>query len=301
MYGFVELIDSYLKKRKQFTKLGTKFSSERALNKVSVVQGSCLGPLLFILFINDIFKISIKGEMFLFADDMTLIIRDKSIQNLNEKVNHSLLLLSEYFKENRLILNVEKSFSLIFGTKNECFSPLYLNECIQMTNEIKILGVIIDKKLSFESHLNMVSKKLSKICSIAKRLRHFLPISALKTIYNSLFMPHLTYGCSMWSFTYDKHLNRVFKLQKRMARVVLSADPRSESKPLFKRLEWLTFRDITEVEILKFIFKNTRGLGCNMKFFVSEPQRRTRSANNKSLKTIEGQHRYTQNSIFIME
>ena len=143
-----------------------------------------------------------------------------------------------------------------------------------MTNEIKILGVIIDKKLSFESHLNMVSRKLSKIRSKAKRLRHFLPISALKTIYNSSFVPHLTYGCVLWSFTYDKHLNRVFKLQKRMARVVLWADPRTESKPLFKRLEWLTFRDITEVEILKFIFKNTRGLGCDLKIFVLEPQKK---------------------------
>lgn len=181
--GFVEFIDSYLKNRKQFTKLGNKISSEKELHKLSVVKGS-----LFILFINDIFKILIKGEMFLFADDITLIIKDKSIEKLNDSLN----LLSEYFTENRLLFNVKKSYSLIFGTNTESFSPLYLNERIQMKNDIKISGVIIDKKLSFQPHIIMVSKKLSKICSITKRLRYFLPISSLKMIFNSYFIPHLT-------------------------------------------------------------------------------------------------------------
>ena len=105
--GVSQLIESFLSDRKQLIKIGEEESDIKSLNKLSVIQGSTLGPLFFNIFINDVFKLKISGNIYAFADDMTVIISDKNILNLNKKVNKSLKILGEYFKENHLLLNPE--------------------------------------------------------------------------------------------------------------------------------------------------------------------------------------------------
>ena len=296
--NIVELLSSYMLNRKQCVKIRTKLSDELSFENYSVIQGSNLGPILFIFFINDIFELQIPGEMFLFADNITLVFKDKNIHKLNDKVNESMIIISEYLERNQMVLNVKKSAFLLFGTNNLEFSVKYRNEIIEQKTSIKILGIIFDNKLSFKNHINETSIKLSKICGIFGRIRHFMPIFALKILYTSLVVPHLIYGCPVWCFSADTHLNRLIKLQKRLSRTICFENQTTESETLFRRLNWISFQNLRIFEIMKYIFKNINGLGCSTRFFEYENQGRTRSSSNRSLKLFSAKYSYTQKTIF---
>src|SRR5882724_12753798 len=118
---------------------------------------------------------------------------------------------------------------MIIGTKNTNFDIIYNNTNLNRKDEIKVLGLIIDKNLSFEKHLNIMSNKVSKIVSLFSRIRHYIPLFSLKLLYNALILPHFSYASCVWGHTYDKHKDRLTKLQKKLSRIVLFTDYRTDS------------------------------------------------------------------------
>jgi hypothetical protein len=146
----------------------------------------------------------------LFADDITLIVEAESYEELQRIKNSDLQLIKNWLNSNKLILNENKSHFMLMGRPR---SDVSINieidgKRLERVYESKILGVIIDHDLRFESHINKLCKTTSIRISFLTRLKHFVPKHSLKTIFNALIQPHLDYGNIVWVHTYDIHTNR---------------------------------------------------------------------------------------------
>ena len=188
---------SYLSNRKQFVTIGSA-SSEPQLMTCGVPQGSVLGPLLFLLYINDFNKASSVLDLHLFADDSNLFFSHKNLQTLESIVNNELSNIHEWLCANRLSLNTDKINYVLFHTVQkhitDCFSLKLNNKQISKKKCIKYLGVLIDSHLNWKEHILNLSKKLSKSIGIICKLRHFVNIQTLIQLYYAIVFPFLTYG-----------------------------------------------------------------------------------------------------------
>ena len=214
---------SYLTNRKQFVLYKDKKSKESVIT-TGVPQGSILGPLLFIVYINDIAKITNKFKFTIYADDTTLIepictfahsTQNKNMHDLSMEINNELEKIVQWLALNKLSLNAKKTKFMIFHYKQkkikDIIPKLIINKVvIERVNDFNFLGITIDEHMTFKSHVNKISAKIACTIGTMKRLKHFLPTSILKTLYNSLILPHLTYGIILWG----KRLKRINKLQK---------------------------------------------------------------------------------------
>ena len=185
----------------QVTQIGD-YSSEKVINPCGVPQGSVLRPLLFLVYINDIQNSSDLLDLFLFADDTTLLYSQKSLQTLEKVVNSELKKVCEWLTVNKLSLNIQKSNYVIFRPPQkkidrEIAINVYDNNTgqylsLDRKNYVKFLGVLIDSNLKWSHHINYVALKISRIVGIIARLRHFVPTQTLLMIYRSLILPYLT-------------------------------------------------------------------------------------------------------------
>ena len=245
-YGFRGIINSwfssYLKKRTQTTEVD-HFISDKAVVGCGVPQGSVLGPLLFLLYVNDIHRCSNKLRFYLFADDTNILYADKTLKNLETTVNNELQNLSNWLTANKLTLNIKKSNFVIFRPyqKRLAYQPkLYMfdNEkskyvCLESKVYIKYLGVLVDQHLSWKYHIDSVVTKISKNVGLIAKLRHSVPRPILLNIYKSLVHPYLTYGLAAWGQACKTYLNKILILQKRVLRLLYFTDWHEHAIPLF--------------------------------------------------------------------
>lgn len=295
--NIIPLFQSFLLNRKQRVLYKNQISDYINLGDRSIIQGSVSGPILFQIFINDIFKLLYKCKVIAFADDLTIIFSDKSIDKLNDNINNCLLKLYNYFN-NQIILNTSKTSYILIGTNDKSLNIFYNNYQVLLKNELKILGVIFDSKLSFKYHINNINNKLIKYQNIFKIIRHYVPLFALNTLYNAMILPTIRYGSVLWCFTYDKHIKHLNNSQKNLAKIVTFSDPLDNSQQSLNLLKWLQFKDLWTKEIITYIYKNINGYGSTQQFFSYQTNRNTRSKTNKSLKLSTPKYNYTKNTIF---
>ena len=187
---------SYLNDRMQFTTVN-KCQSSKKLLKYGVRQGSVLGPLLFILFINDLHKAIEFSSVHHFADDTNLIITDKSMKKINKHINRDFKLVVEWIRANRLSLNTSKTELVIFKSKNKIITK-HLNfhisgQKIKPSSQVKYLGIILQDDLHWNSHLTKLRKKLSQSVGLISKVSYYVPKYLLRTIYYSIFNSNLIY------------------------------------------------------------------------------------------------------------
>ena len=248
--------ESYLRDRVQYVKVGNSNSSYQNV-KSGVPQGSVLGPILFLIFFNDL-PCSTLLKVLLFADDTTLIASGKNLLELVNFVNHELKKISAWFRANQMVLHPDKTKFTIFHSKpsnipwddikifideNENFTqdpglkrPLSFVNHMSDVPAIKFLGLYFDPALNFKYHISQIHKKLSKALFILRRAKNVLTPRALKALYYSTFHCHLTYGNQIYSSADPGSLKGLKILQKKAIRCISNATYNAHTAPLFKKL-----------------------------------------------------------------
>ena len=249
--------ESYLSNRSQFVTYNGEKSSRKNII-CGVPQGSILGPLLFLIYINDLSNVCESMMPLLFADDTNLFKSGRDSIQIQLEIESDLLRISEWLKINELSLNIKKTQFMVFTNKKRSDPNIEINidgHSIEKTFKIKFLGVIIDSHLTWKNHVNYISSKIAKGIGIIIKARKLLDRETLITLYYSFVYPYLQYCNHVWGNTYPTYLHKLHVLQKRIVRVIAGVKPREHSAPLFKHLKILTIFQINVYVIGKFMYK----------------------------------------------
>jgi len=256
---------SYLTDRQQFVSIGSQ-DSDYTITEHGVPQGSVLGPLLFLIYINDLHQCIKYSNSFHFADDTNLLyIPPDKLRNKNiiRRLNIDLKSLNNWLMANKISLNSSKTELIIFRNKN---SPTPKLKQIKLNGvnlkpkcEIKYLGITIDEHLSFKTHINIMNSKLKRANNLLALSRHYLPNNILKQIYYSQFHSHLAYGCQVWGQK-PSAISQTFILQKKAVRLMSFSDKDAPSGPIFKDLNILKLNDLITTNNIMFVHKTLNKL-----------------------------------------
>ena len=299
----LNLLKDYLTNRKQFVEFGEN-NSKLNIIRTGVPQGSILGPLLFIIYLNDLVCSTKKFYPIIYADDTAL---STTLNTFNsdeipseEAINHELENINNWFKLNKLSLNPNKTKAMLFHSPQKHVNPINININgipIEFVEQFNYLGIILDKHLTWKFHIATISQKISRTIGIMCKLKRFLPLNILKTLYHSLILPYLTYGILVWG-TQAHKLNT---LQNKSVRVMSNSKYNSHAEPIFKALGLLKITDLCVLQELKFAYKLENGTLPH--YFKSELNVRqsdvhnhnTRNANNLTIPMAN--HRFVSKSI----
>ena len=213
----------YLSNRQQYTEFGNHKSDILNL-QCGVPQGSILGPLLFLIYINDITHVSPNLSYILFADDTTLLYADKNLDHIFSVFNTELAKLLAWLRCNKLSLNINKTNYIIFHSQNKPINNISHklvidNVEIQQKSHVKFLGIFLDEHLNWNKQYEHIQSNISRTIGIMYKLKDILPLKALILLYNSFILSYLSYGVIIWGNCYTKYVNSLLKLQKRAVRL----------------------------------------------------------------------------------
>jgi len=224
--GFFKLIKTFLQNRYQRVVLNNSYAnsvSEWGKTTHGVPQGSILGPLLFLLYINDLPSLTDNNnKIVLFADDTSLIISNPDPINFRNDANKILRHIQKWFDTNLVSLNWEKTHFMYFLTKNNSFNDfdiMYKDKKVTTVVTIKFLGLTLDNSPTWKKHIEAIIPELCTTTFAMRVLKPLLSIFALKLIYYSYFNSILSYGIIFWGNT--PHSNVIFKMQKKAVRIMI--------------------------------------------------------------------------------
>ena len=251
-------LTSYLTDRQQYVMVNGHVSPNKTV-RCGVPQGSVLGPLLFLLYINDLFHSSNYLSFILFADDTNVFFRHKDLATLVNIVNQELSYVSSWFNANKLTIHPDKSKFIIFHPRRKQIDlsevNIYVNNTpVTRVEKCTFLGIVIHENLSWKHHINTVCDKVAKVIGILLKSRRHLPLDTLKTLYNSLFLPYINYCNLIWGSTFVSYLEPLYILQKKAIRIITFSPPRTHSKPLFSKLNILSLHLLYKFHVSCFVF-----------------------------------------------
>ena len=217
----LELLSSYLSCRKQCVKVGQNISSMVDIIK-GVPQGSILGPILFNIFINDIFYFVHHCNLYNYADDNTLSKSDKSLEVVVKSLQEDSKSLITWFSNNKMQANPEKFQAIALGSKTHDANVVFHldNAVINCDDEVKLLGVTLDFKLNFHSHITNICKKAARQLNVLKRIGNHLNRLGKLTIYHSFIMSNFSYCPLTWHFCSEQNTRKIEKIQERALRFI---------------------------------------------------------------------------------
>lgn len=249
-------MQSYLTNRSQFVSYNNVCSNTEKIF-TGVPQGSVLGPLLFLLYINDMSNVSTKLFSILFADDSNFFISGSNPVDLINTINEELTHVYIWLNANKLSLNVSKSHFMVF-TRKKSFDVPSVNICNQDIDRVfstKFLGVIIDCKMTWKNHIMYIKSKIAKNVGIISRARILLNRSCLKTLYYSFIYPYLTYCIEIWGFTCKTYLEPLIVLQKKVIRKISYEKYNAHTAPLFQDHAILSLPKLILFRLCVFMYK----------------------------------------------
>ena len=255
---FNDWFKSYLNNRKQCVSILGYESSYKNI-EYGVPQGSVLGPLLFLIYINDL-NHSIKySDTFHFADDTNLLNIHGSFYKMQSQINRDLKGLNCWLLANKISLNATKTELVIFRKPSQKIPPINIKingVRVVQTNSVKYLGVYLDQFLVGWAHCTYLHAKLQRANGMLAKARHHLKndLNSLLSLYYSIFSSHMVYGCQVFGQTENKFVKKIQVLQNNALRLITFADSfRDHVSHIFKKLNILKFRDYVSLQNLLFI------------------------------------------------
>ena len=253
----LEWFDSYLSKRKQFVVTNGIQSDILESSDYGVPQGSVLGPILFLLFINDIHKSLDKIIIKLFADDTNCFISGNNFNQLERLAETELNKLQKWINANKLTINFDpkKSSYCIFKPKNKCL-PVNFDRGLTMGTKVlkykentRYLGLLLDHKLTWESHIKELNKKLVKYTGIFSKIRHCLPVSCHHTVYNAFISSRLNYGSEIYTNTTKKVIQPLVVTQNKILRILQFKNIKTPTNNLYREFGVLKLTNMHDFNI----------------------------------------------------
>ncbi|KAG6443424.1 hypothetical protein O3G_MSEX002874 [Manduca sexta] len=233
----LEIFTSYLENRKQVVRIG-KYQSTPNTISYGVPQGSILGPLLFLIYINNISQIGLKGDISLYANDTTIFYFGHSIDAMLPIIQSDLNVLNNWFQSNLLTINIAKTSYVIFAPKNKKINDniqLKINDkLIQRKSNEKYLGIILDNHLSWKPHIEKITSKLTSQVGVLHHLAKCLPRKAQYIIYNSLVKPHIDYLIEIWGTAVKSNLQKLQTKQNKLIKILLNYKLRTPTEKIYE-------------------------------------------------------------------
>ena len=268
---------SYLGNRKQFVDINGNYSTEKDI-KTCILQGSILGPILFLIYINDLHFVS-ESLTLMFADDTFGLKSDSNLNSLIQSINIDIKNMATWFRANKLAVNINKTKYIIFRAKgkkvpndlppviydeNDPDRPFDNNRVTVLeryhekhTNKecraYKLLGIYLDEHLSLSYHVDHLAKKLNRSMYCMKMAKNNLNLSGLRSLYFALVHSHLSYCPTILNCLSTANKNRLFKIQKKAIRLMTGSKYNAHTKPLFLQQGILPLEKIIKQGKLKFM------------------------------------------------
>ena len=282
---------SYLSDRIQAVNINSTLSDFKNVN-IGIPQGSILGPLLFIIYVNSLPE-CVDCKCVMYADDTTLLFESSNSASLQLHMNDSLSKMAHWFKANKLTLNIKKTKYMLFGTNHtlnnfDDILLMYGSDIIERVDKFKYSGVIFDPLLAWSEHVNYISSVVSKRIGVIRRVKFYLPPSTLNLLASALVFPHFDYCSPVWSNCISEFCNSLQILQNKLARVLLSADIYTPILDMMDTLHWDKLCERWNKQILIVVFKCLKNdapsyLSSNFIFTSSIHSQGTRSQSFNTL------------------
>ena len=260
------LLKSYLTDRKQCVQIENELSGQRVV-QYGVPQGTVLGPILFTIYMNDIFHIPIQGQIISFADDTAIFYQNADWTVLKEAVEADFINIVEFLNSKKLTINWKKTCYLPFTSYYKDlpgFSKLKITTddqeyTIESVKNVKYLGIVMDSHLRWDGHINAVVGKLRFLINKFKYFRQIFNVEQLKILYYGLVQSHLVYGIVAWGGATNTHLKRLEVTQKWLLKIVFQKEYLFPSDNLFKESGILDLRQLffKQLALIQFKKKNS--------------------------------------------
>ena len=262
----VKWFRSYLTKRTQKVSFNGSLSNALPVN-TGVPQGSILGPLLFIIFINNMCNVIRYGDISMYADDTTLSVCGNNADDISKKLKLDLEALVIWLRNNKLFLNTDKTKTMLVGTgaklnhvQCDNFS-IKIEDCeLENVNKYKCLGVLVDNELNWHKHVNNIIQKVFCKMALLRRVKPYLDVNTLNVLYKALVQPHFDYCSVAWYGRFKEDCGKLHVIQKRCARIILSADYYTPSESMFNELHWERLSDRNQYFKALMMYKSLHNL-----------------------------------------
>jgi len=302
----LSLLESYLCERQQQVHFKGALSDVRQVRS-GVPQGSIVGPLLFILYMNDLpLVINRETNIDMYADDATITFAAKALSDIECKLNDDLNSINNWCINNRMAINTKKTKAMLIttaqrrkGLTSEPSITLNGDKLEHVTHE-RLLGVVVDQDLLWKEQVDAVCLKLSRNISLLRRIKPYLDETLRRMFYMAYIQPHTDYCLTVWGMSH--HVSRVRKLQNIALRVIADEPPRTSSLPLFKRLRVMPIGERVKYKMTAITYKALHEVApdyiCDMFSYVSDTHTRTtRASTNGDLSLPNAKLKLRRNAL----
>lgn len=274
----LDWLSSFLKNRKQYVTLTYSFegnigntNSGYKENNIGVPQGSVLGPILFLIYTNELDTLTSDAFLIMYADDQSLLISDKSDEILQQKCNSSLYMLNNWYCFYKQYFNTDKTQYIRFHNRQKSCTNLEIkisdnSNPLSNSKNVKFLGIILDDCLSWKPHCEQLIAKLNSICYLIRSLKPILLKDQLLSIYHAQVGSRLRYGVCFWGNSTLS--SEVFIVQKRILRSIAGISSTSSCRQVFKEYKVLTLVNVLIYDLCVYVYSNRARFSTNRDFHV---------------------------------